>query len=194
MGCKRLRAPRATLAALALVSAAWLLTPSADAGTYGLGRPATAAEIAAWDIDVRPDGQGLPPGQGTVEQGAALFARSCAACHGAQGRGGPAGPLVGGIGTLASPHPVKTVGSYWPYATTLFDYIRRAMPYQHPKSLSASQVYALVAFILHANGIVPAATMLDAVSLPKVQMPNRHGFVGPTAVSGSGVQKRSAGH
>jgi cytochrome c5 len=144
---------------------------------YGIGTPLTDLDLAAWNIDVAPDGRGLPPGSGDVATGAHVFAAKCAACHGAQGEGGLGDPLVGGQGTLASAKPKRTVGSYWPYATTLFDYIRRAMPYSAPESLSADEVYALSAFLLNQNGIVPANTRLDAASLPRVVMPNRNGFV-----------------
>ena len=144
---------------------------------YDFGRPATPDEIALWDIDVRPDGEGLPPGSGTVAQGKQVFADNCAACHGDNGVGGVKDRLVGGQGTLASANPVKTVGSYWPYATTLFDYIRRAMPYQAPGSLSDDDTYAVAAYILSLNGILPADGKLDRDSLPKVKMPNRDGFV-----------------
>jgi cytochrome c len=165
------------LAALILVAA---LADSASATQpLGLGRTPTAAEIAAWDIDVRADGRGLPPGQGSVEQGRALFAARCASCHGAEGKGGAAEALVGGAGTLATAHPVRTVGSYWPYASTLFDYIRRAMPFNAPQSLGADEVYALSAYILNLNGIVPASARLDAKSLAKVRMPNQGGFTSP---------------
>ena len=143
----------------------------------GLGRAPTPAEIAAWDIDVRADGRGLPPGRGDVPQGAEIYARKCQACHGASGEGGLADPLVGGQGTLASDHPVRTVGSYWPYAATLFDYVRRAMPLDAPQSLSADEVYALTAYVLSRNGVVPAGAVMDARSLPKVRMPNRDGFI-----------------
>ena len=143
------------------------------------GRLATPAEIAAADTDVRADGAGLPPGRGSAADGAALFASGCAACHGGQGQKPMVGAplLMGGVGTLATPKPVKTPGSYWPYATTLFDYIRRAMPFQAPGSLTDDQVYALTAYILRLNGIVPEDAVLDAASLPKVRMPNRDGFV-----------------
>ncbi len=143
------------------------------------GRLATPAEIAAADIDVRADGAGLPPGRGSVTDGSALYASGCAACHGGPGQKPVTGAplLMGGLGTLATPKPVKTAGSYWPYATTLFDYIRRAMPFQAPGSLTDDQVYALTAYILRLNGIVPEDAVLDAASLPKVRMPNRDGFV-----------------
>lgn len=144
---------------------------------YGLGRPANAREIAGWDIDVRPDGKGLPPGSGTPESGKPLYERHCAACHGMKGEGKPADALVGGRGTLNTDRPVMTVGSYWPFATTVWDYINRAMPFNAPQSLSADEVYAITAYLLHLNGIVPAGATLDATTLPRVQMPNRNGFV-----------------
>jgi cytochrome c len=144
---------------------------------HDFGRPATPDEIALWDIDVRPDGKGLPPGSGTAVQGRQVFADNCALCHGDNGVGGIKDRLTGGQRTLTSDAPVKTVGSYWPYATTLFDYIRRAMPYQAPGSLSNDDTYAVAAFILSLNGILPADGKLDRESLPKVRMPNRDGFV-----------------
>jgi cytochrome c len=157
----------------------WISLPSQAAEIrYGFGHTPSAAEIAAFDIDIRPDGQGLPPGHGSVGEGAAIFASTCAACHGEKGDNAKlaGNQLAGGIGTLASAKPVKTIGSYWPYATTVFDYIHRAMPYTAPQSLSDDQVYALTAYLLSVNGIVPADTVLDAQTLPKVKMPNRDGF------------------
>jgi S-disulfanyl-L-cysteine oxidoreductase SoxD len=144
---------------------------------YDFGRPATPDEIALWDIDARPDGKGLPPGTGTVTQGKQVFADNCAVCHGDNGVGGIKDRLAGGQGTLASSAPVKTVGSFWPYATTLFDYVHRAMPYQAPGSLGSDDTYAVVAYILHLNGILPADGRLDRESLPKIRMPNLDGFV-----------------
>jgi len=141
------------------------------------GRPTTPEEIKLWNIDVRPDGSGLPEGSGTVAAGAMVYENNCVACHGPNGQGGIKDRLVGGQGTLASDNPVKTVGSYWPYATTLFDYIRRAMPYPTPGSLSDDETYALVAYVLNINGIVPADAKLDKNNLPKIQMPNRDGFI-----------------
>lgn len=143
----------------------------------GIGTPLDAAAIAPWNIDVAPDGRGLPPGSGDVKTGAVVFAQKCAACHGANGEGLIGDPLVGGRGTLQSANPKRTVGSYWPYATTLFDYIRRAMPYNAPQSLSADEVYAVSAWILNRNGIVPDDARLDAHTLAAVRMPNRDGFV-----------------
>jgi S-disulfanyl-L-cysteine oxidoreductase SoxD len=165
-------------AALAAVASGLLAAGAAwaDHG-FGIGTPATPEEIAGWDIDIAPDGTGLPPGRGSVAQGAVIFAATCAACHGARGEGGQQDRLVGGQGTLRSAKPVKTVGSYWPYATTLFDYIRRAMPLTAPQSLTADQVYAVSAYILYLNGIVPQGAVLDGTTLPKVVMPNRGGFI-----------------
>jgi cytochrome c len=143
-----------------------------------LGRPAAPDEIAKADISIPPDGKNLPAGSGSVAQGAMVFQQKCAVCHGANAEGTPSGDrLVGGIGTLNSPNPIKTVGSYWPYATTVFDYIRRAMPITNPQSLQNDEVYAVTAYILSLDNIVPKDAVLDAQSLPKVQMPNRAGFV-----------------
>src|SRR5262249_25309476 len=148
-----------------------------QACAFDFGRPAKPDEIKLWDIDVRPDGKGLQEGSGNVVQGKQVFADNCAACHGDNGEGGIRDRLVGGRGTLASDMPIKTVGSFWPYATTLFDYIRRAMPYPAPGSLSNEDIYALVAYILSLNGILPADGRLDRESLPMVKMPNRNGFI-----------------
>jgi cytochrome c len=145
---------------------------------YGLGRPATAAEIAGWNIDIGRDGSNLPKGSGSVSQGREVFAQQCASCHGDKGEGGLGDRLVGGQGTIATPKPVRTVGSYWPYAPTLFDYIRRAMPQNAPQSLSDEEVYAVSAYILNLNGLVGADATLDAKSLAAVKMPNRDRFVG----------------
>lgn len=146
---------------------------------YGLGQPALPSDIAGWDIDVRADGQGLPPGSGNVWDGLKVYAERCAMCHGDKGEGSPMDRLVGGAGTLASANPVRTVGSYWPYAPTLFDYIRRAMPFNAPQSLTADQTYAVCAYLLYLNQIVPADAVMDAERLPRVQMPNRNGFTSP---------------
>ncbi len=144
---------------------------------YGIGHTATPQDIAGWDIDVSPGGAGLPPGRGDARQGEAIFAEKCASCHGARGDGKPMDRLVGGLGTLRDKKPEKTVGSYWPYATTLFDYVRRAMPLNAPQSLTPDQVYAVSAYVLFLNGIVPLDTMLDPDNLAKINMPNRNGFV-----------------
>jgi S-disulfanyl-L-cysteine oxidoreductase SoxD len=165
------------IAALAVVAAACATTAQAQS-PYGIGHPATPAEIAGWNIDIDRDGHNLPPGSGTVGHGHEVFDAQCAACHGVKGEGGVGDKLVGGQGTLASPKPVKTVGSYWPYATTLFDYIRRAMPQNAPESLSNDDVYAVSAYILNMNGLLPADATLDAKTLSAIKMPNRGMFVG----------------
>jgi cytochrome c len=144
---------------------------------YGLGRPATEEEIRAWNIDVAPTGEGLPLGRGTVKQGAEVYAAKCASCHGPTGMEGPKDRLVGGQGTLATGKPIKTIGSYWPYATTLYDYIKRAMPLNAPQSLTADETYAVVAWLLFQNKIIVEDAVMDAQSLPRVPMPNRDGFI-----------------
>jgi cytochrome c len=151
------------------------------AWAYDFGRPATPGEVKLWDIDVRPDGTGLPQGAGTVTHGKEVYRDNCEVCHGTNGEGGIKDRLVGGEGSLGSSKPLKTVGSYWPYATTVFDYIRRAMPYPIPGSLSADDTYAVTAYILSLNGIIPADAKLDRDNLPKIKMPNRDGFA-PDAV------------
>ncbi|MDI1261932.1 MAG: cytochrome c [bacterium] len=152
---------------------------AADAGHFGYGTPATPAQIAGWDIDVRgEDGMGLPEGKGTVERGADVYAEQCAACHGTFGEGEGRFPkLVGGVGTLRDERPEPTVGSYWPFAPTLWDYINRAMPMPSPHTLSADDVYALTAYILHLNDLVPDAFVADRKSLPDVKMRNRNNFI-----------------
>jgi len=137
----------------------------------------SAEEIARWDISIPPSGAGLPAGSGTAKQGAAVYGAKCLACHGEKGAGKPADVLVGGIGSLATARPVRTVGSYWPYATTLFDYVRRAMPITNPLSLSDDEVYAVSAYVLFLNGIVGEDAVMNAQTLPQVKMPNRDGFV-----------------
>jgi S-disulfanyl-L-cysteine oxidoreductase SoxD len=175
-----MRASCVSLLALCLAAQACAADAEpAPAARYGVGRPATAAEIAAWDIDVRGDGAGLPPGRGSVVEGRALYATRCAACHGAAGEGGLGDPLVGGVGTLATAKPLRTVGSYWPFAPTVFDYVRRAMPLNAPQSLTPDQTYAVVAYVLFLNRLVPPGAVMDARSLPRVRMPNRHGFTSP---------------
>ena len=153
-----------------------LASSAAWAADLGIGRDATQAEIAAWDSDVRSDGAGLPAGSGSVAQGEAVFQQTCSACHSTTSKVGLGPALVGGLGSLSSPQPLQTVGSYWPYATTLFDYVRRAMPFNAPHSLTDDQVYAVSAYILSLNGIVPADAVMDQQSLPRVRMPNRDGF------------------
>ena len=152
----------------------------AQAPTYNVGRTPSKEEIQAWDIAVSPAGKELPPGSGTVQEGAKVYAQKCARCHGPTGtEPGPVRPLVGGKGTLATLNPLRTIGSYWPFATTLWDYINRAMPRTEEGSLQPGEVYALTAFLLFQNGIIQESDVMDAQSLPKVPMPNRSGFVPP---------------
>jgi S-disulfanyl-L-cysteine oxidoreductase SoxD len=145
--------------------------------TPNLGRVATPAEVAGWDVSIPPDGSGLPPGRGTSAQGAIVFEQKCQSCHGERGAGQPNDRLVGGHGTLASKSPVRTVGSYWPFATTIFDYVRRAMPYTQSHSLSDDEVYAVTAYLLLLNGIIGESDVMNAETLPKVRMPNRDNFI-----------------
>ena len=180
---RSMRTPvRGALAALLSLTALASCSSIAPGGQYAeashdIGTPVTDQDLAAWNIDVAPDGRGLPAGSGDVATGAHLFAAKCAACHGAQGQGGLGDPLIGGQGTLASAKPKRTVGSYWPYATTLFDYVRRAMPLNAPQSLTPDEVYAVSAYVLFLNGIVPQDTTFDADNLARINMPNRNGFV-----------------
>ena len=157
---------------------------------YGAGRPPTAEELRELGAAIAPDGTGLPEGSGTAAAGRELFSATCARCHGEKGEGGVGPRLAGGQGSLATARPVKTVGSFWPYATTVWDYINRAMPFDQPGKLKPSEVYALVAYILDLNGIIGPNDVMDVKSLPKVKMPNRDGFVtdprpdvGPKAAS-----------
>lgn len=160
-------------------SLSWALPAVGDdgEGSYHIGRPATEADIHAWNIDISPTGEGLPLGQGTVSRGAAVYAGTCADCHGSTGMEGPMTQLVGGQGTLATDKPIKTIGSFWPYATTLFDYLYRAMPYTVPQSLTPDEIYSVIAWLLHRNGIVPEDMVIDAKTLPRIHMPNQEGFV-----------------
>jgi S-disulfanyl-L-cysteine oxidoreductase SoxD len=164
----------AVLAAIGLAS----IEHAQAQGPYGIGRKATPAEIAGWNIDIDRDGNNLPPGRGSVSHGRIVFDQQCASCHGAKGEGGVGDRLVGGKGSLATPNPVRTVGSYWPYAPTLFDYIRRAMPQNAPQSRSNEDVYAVSAYILNLNGLLPADATLDARTLSEIKMPDRSMFVG----------------
>jgi cytochrome c len=142
-----------------------------------LGKPISAADLAAWDSSVMPDGSGLPAGSGTAAQGAQIYAQKCVACHGEKGGGGSASALLpkGPITSINGAE--KTIGNFWPYATTLFDYIRRAMPWQQPKSLASDEVYALTAYLLALNKVIDEGAGLDAATLAKVKMPNRDGFI-----------------
>lgn len=157
----------------------WLsLSLAAVAAPEGpkLGKPLNPADSAALDMSVFPDGSGLPPGKGTAVEGKVIYDAQCAACHGAKGSGGSAGELAGGS-ALNGPHPDQTVGNYWPYATTIFDFVRRSMPLNAPRSLSDEQVYAVTAYLLHINGLIGETAEMNAKTLPEVRMPNREGFV-----------------
>jgi S-disulfanyl-L-cysteine oxidoreductase SoxD len=165
-----------------LLSLFWLisiLSPSYAENTFQpLGQTAERLSNAPqWNLSISPTGVGLPKGQGNAMQGAKIFANQCAACHGPQGIGASAEPLIGEVGSLTSEYPEKTVNSYWPYATSLFDYIRRAMPIDAPFSLSADEVYALCAYILSSDGTINEGLELNEETLPQVTMPNRNGFI-----------------
>ena len=163
---------------------------------YGMGRAASPAEIAALDIDVAPDGHGLPPGRGTAAQGAALFAQKCASCHAAQGQGmPPAFPALVGRDPKGEDFPfasdwhiTRTIGNYWPEATTVFDYVRRAMPHTAPGSLTNDEVYALTAFLLAANQVISKDAGLDSASLMQVKMPYHDKFVRDNRHGGNEVK------
>jgi cytochrome c len=159
------------LVALALVSSA------AFAQAPSLGVPISEAEIAPWDISIMPDGSGLPPGSGTPEQGGRIFAAKCATCHGEGGKGGRNVALVGGAPLTSGIDTPKTIANFWPYATTLFDFTRRAMPWTRPRTLTNDEAYALTAYILALNKIIGDGDVMNAVALPKVRMPNRDGFI-----------------
>ena len=175
---------------MALILSVACSTALAQTPTYKLGRAPSAEEIQSWDVAIGPEGKELPPGHGTAQEGAKLYAQKCAGCHGPTGTEGetsakgrrPAPPLVGGQGTLNTPNPVRTIGSFWPFATTVWDYVYRTMPWNEERSLSADEVYAVTAFLLYRNGIIQESDVLDARSLPKIQMPNRNGFVPPEPV------------
>ena len=149
----------------------------AQSPSLGIGHPPKAQQLKQLDIDVTPDGKGLPPGSGTAAKGKDVYTRRCETCHGPTGKEGPQDILAGGRGSLATDKPQKTVGSYWPYATTMWDYINRAMPFDHPSTLTPDEVYSAAAYVLFLNGIVGEQDTLDQTTLPKVQMPNRNGFV-----------------
>ena len=149
---------------------------AARAESPRLGKPISQSDLAEWDINILPDGTNLPPGSGTAADGAKIFADKCALCHGDKGQGGIAARLIGGP-QKASLNGGKTIANYWPYATTLFDFIRRAMPYTEPRSLTDQEVYSLVAFILAENKLIGEDDEINATTLPKVRMPNRDNFV-----------------
>jgi len=160
---------------LAVLSAATMLAEQSP--KYGVGQPATPEQIRDLGVAIAPDGTGLPEGSGTVVAGRDIFKARCSKCHGEKAAGAVGPSLVGGQGTLATAKPLKTVGSYWPYATTVWDYIIRVMPFDQPSILKLAEVYAVVAYILNLNGIIGNDQVMDAKSLPKVKMPNRDGFV-----------------
>jgi S-disulfanyl-L-cysteine oxidoreductase SoxD len=170
--CNRL----AFAGAVVALGLAWQAGVARAADVPRFGQPVSQADIATWDISIGPDGAGLPPGSGTPAQGAVVYAEKCAACHGDKGEGKTNARLVGGQITGDGP-AVKTVGSYWPYATTLFDFTRRAMPWTAPKSLTDNEVYAVTAYILRLNNIIGDNDVIDARTLPQVRMPNRDGFI-----------------
>jgi mono/diheme cytochrome c family protein len=144
----------------------------------GIGRPAKPNEIAGWDIDIRPDGLGLPAGKGTVKQGEAIYMQQCAACHGEFGESAGRWPILsGGDGTLASDDPVKSIGSFWPYASTVMDYIRRAMPFGNAQALSNNELYAVTAYVLYLNDIVKDENFeLNATTFKTIKLPNQPNF------------------
>ena len=160
---------------------------------YGLGTPPTAMELAAWDRDVRPDGLGLPSGSGTVSRGESLYEKQCQHCHGAEGQGGPFDRLAGRIPADAfpfteDPSAPRTIGSYWPYATTIFDYVLRAMPMERPGSLTNEEVYSLTAYLLFLNELVDRDMLLDATSLAAIRMPARDRFTRDDRVGGGDIR------
>ena len=167
---------------VAAVGLALLVAAGAGAAEGpNLGKPINPADVEAWDISILPDGTGLPAGAGTSAQGALIYAEKCAQCHGPDGKGGVAGvtasPLVGGGPITDISASMKTIANFWPYATTLFDYIRRSMPWQQPRTLANDEVYALTAYILAQNKLIGQNDTMNAQTLPKVQMPNRDGFI-----------------
>ena len=168
--------PNARRAVLLLISAGTLAAAAAQEGP-DLGETPSPELIAAWDISIEPNGAGLPPGSGTAIEGAPLYAVNCIACHGPGGEGSLNDRLVGGHGTIGTDSATKTIGSYWPYATTIFDYIRRAMPYLQPQSLSDDETYALTAYLLYLNEIIAEDEIMNAETLPAVEMPNVGNFV-----------------
>jgi cytochrome c len=161
--------------AFAAASFALLTFATAQEGPR-LGVAATPEQVAGWDISIGPDGAGLPPGSGTAAAGKTVYEAKCLACHGVDGAGQPNDRLAGGQGTLREAAPIRTIGSYWPYATTVFDYVRRAMPYVTPHSLTPDETYALTAYLLALNGVIEQDAVMDATTLPKVVMPNRANF------------------
>jgi cytochrome c len=165
-----------SLLLISFLSASCTFSPSAPKGP-DLGKPMTPEEVRKLDISIGPDGIGLPSGSGNAISGQKVYIAKCQSCHGEKGLGKPADALVGGINSLATNKPIRTVGSFWPYATTLFDYTRRAMPLQNPKSLSNEEVYAVTAYVLYLNGIISEDYLLSNQNLAGIKMPNREGFI-----------------
>lgn len=186
----------AGVVALLGIAAVQPVAQEKKAERYNIGRAATPQEIKGWDIDVRgDDGAGLPPGKGSVAQGAELYLQQCASCHGEFGEGNGRWPeLMGGKGTLTSDDPRKTIGSYWPHAATIFDYVRRTMPFTAPQSLSNDEIYAITAYLLNINDLLPDDAVLDAAKLRAIKLPNRDKFLQgdprpDTAVAGEPCMK-----
>ena len=169
--------PRVGVAAALLVGITGHIPAALAQQGPGLGQPISPADLAPWNIDVGTDGKDLPPGTGKAKAGAAIYAAKCQTCHGADGKGQPADQLVGGQGTLDKLDQVRTVGSYWPYATTIFDYVRRAMPFNTPETLTNDEAYALTAYLLYKNGIIKENDEMNARTLARVRMPNANGFI-----------------
>ncbi len=168
------RGPRRSAAVLIVLA---LGSSAAFAQGPNLGKPISPAEIAAWDVSILPDGSGLPPGSGTPAQGSRIFAEKCSVCHGANGKGGLSAALVGGSPLTSGIDTTKTIANFWPYATTLFDFTRRAMPWPKPRTLTNDEVYALTAYLLSLNKLIGENDVMNAETLPKVRMPNRDGFI-----------------
>ncbi|MFK7863102.1 MAG: c-type cytochrome [Pseudohongiellaceae bacterium] len=154
-----------------------VISPASNAQTVQLGEPISEAELSEFDLIVSPDGSGLPAGNGSVKDGQVVFETKCAACHGLSGEGVSGNTVLVGGDMHSAENPLKTVGSYWPYATTVFDFIRRAMPANAPKSLSNDEVYQVTAYVLYLNGIISESTALDKASLSQIKMPNKDGFI-----------------
>ncbi|AGK58062.1 cytochrome C class I [Hyphomicrobium denitrificans 1NES1] len=169
--------PTSALVLLMCVALAGHAAAQNNPQTPHLGTPMSKTEVAKWDLTVFPDGRGLPPGHGTAKDGRAIYLQKCASCHGDEGQGATAEDLVSGPHPPTADNPSKAIGSYWPYATTIFDFIRRTMPPAAPGSLSSDEIYALTAYLLAANKIIAESDEINALSLPKIKMPNRDGFI-----------------
>jgi len=162
---------------LVLVIALAFCSGTALAQSPRLGKPIPEADVAAWDISAMPDGNGLPPGSGTAAQGAKIYVEKCVACHGENGTGKPFAALVGGAPLTSGIETPKTIANFWGFSTIVFDFVRRAMPFQQPRTLTNDEVYALTAYILALNKIIGDNDTMNAQTLPKVRMPNRDGFI-----------------